>query len=144
MIAMMAMDKQSKPEREHLANCRLDEKYFRSVGKLDNNRSSWKEWRSHFLNGIRECDVGFTTIVEVNEPAEDPIDLVPLDPTITQLSVNMYNRLSACTTGLAHQIVESVPDYNGLEAWRLLAKQFDPKTDASLTHLVMNIIGHKI
>ena len=40
--------------------------------------------------------------------------------------------------------MESVPDYNGLEAWRLLAKQFDPKTDARLTHLVMNIIGHKI
>ena len=142
MLATMQNDK--KPEREHLANCRLDEKYFRSVGKFDNNRSSWKEWRSHFLNAIRECDVGFTTVVEVNETSEEPIDIVPLNPTETQLATNMYNRLTACTSGLAFQIVESVPDYNGLEAWRLLAKQFDPKTDARLTNLVMSIIGHKI
>ena len=142
MMAMMQNDK--KPEKERLANCRLDEKYFRTVGRFDNTRSSWKEWRSHFLNAIRECDVGFTTVVEVNETSEEPIDIVPLDPTETQLATNMYNRLTACTSGLAFQIVESVTDYNGLEAWRLLAKQFDPKTDARLTNLVMSIIGHKI
>ena len=83
-------------------------------------------------------------MVEVNETSEEPIDIVPLDPTHTQLATNMYNRLTACTSGLAFQIVESVTDYNGLEAWRLLAKQFDPKTDARLTNLVMSIIGHKI
>ena len=143
MIQMMALDKK-QPEKDHLANCKLDEKYFRSVGKFDNNRSSWKEWRRHFLNAIRECDVGWTTVVEVNETSQEPIDIVPLDPTQTQLATNMYNRLIACTSGLAFQIVESVSDYNGLEAWRLLAKQFDPKTDARLTNLVMSIIGHKI
>ena len=40
--------------------------------------------------------------------------------------------------------MESVPDNNGGEAWRLLNLQFDPKTDARLTSLVLGIIGHKI
>ena len=35
-------------------------------------------------------------------------------------------------------------NYNGVEAWRLLNFQFDPKTDARLTSLVLNIVGHKI
>ena len=39
--------------------------------------------------------------------------------------------------------MESVPHHNGIEAWRLLNFQYDPKTDARLTSLVLNIIGHK-
>ena len=34
--------------------------------------------------------------------------------------------------------------HNGIEAWRLLNLQYDPKTDARLTALVLSIIGHKI
>ena len=66
------------------------------------------------------------------------------DPTQNQQSTNLYNRLIGFTTGMAFQIVESVSCHNGGEAWRLLNLQFDPKTDARLTSLVLGIIGHKI
>ena len=64
------------------------------------------------------------------------------NPTRSQLTVNLYHRLIAATSGTAFQIVESVGQYNGVEAWRLLNFQFDPKTDARLTTLVLNIIGY--
>ena len=143
MMAMMQSDK--KPEKDHLANCKMDEKYFRNIAKFSNQKSAWKEWRRHFLNSVRECDVGWADLVEGLENRVDPIDhLHDYDPTQCQLSTNMYNRLIAVTTGVAFQIVDGVPHHNGGEAWRLLAKQFDPKTDARLTNLVMSIIGHKI
>lgn len=144
MVDLMAHDKKQS-DKSQLASCKMDEKYFRNVGKFSNLKSGWKEWRRHFLNAVRECDVGWADMVQGLEKRVDPIDhILDYDPTQCQLSTNMYNRLIAVTTGLALQIVESVPHHNGGEAWRLLAKQFDSKTDARLTSLIMSIIGHKI
>ena len=94
------------------------------------------------MGNVRERDVDF---VGAFEGREDPIDHIH-EYTLTQnqLSTNMYNRLISCTTGTAFQIVESVPHFNGIEAWRLLNFQYDPKTDARLTALVLSIIGHNI
>ena len=84
-------------------------------------------------------------MVEASEHLEEPIDHIQAYTLKqNQLSTNMYNRLIGLTTGTAFQIVESVPCHNGGEAWRLLSLQFDPKTDARLTNLVLSVIGHKI
>ena len=113
----------------HLANVRLEEKHFRNVEKFNNIRSSWKEWRRQFLGAVRECDVAFADFVETFDTCEDPIDHISsYTPTQNLLSTTMYNRLIGFTTGTAFQIVESVPFYNGIEAWRLLNLQYDPKT----------------
>ena len=133
VMEMMVHDRknQTTSDRNHLANCKLDEKYFRNVGKFNNTRSGWKEWRRQFLNAVRECDVDWAVMVETLEKLDDPIDHIHVyTPTQCQLSTNLYNRLISYTTGTAFQIVESVQNHNGGEAWRLLSKQFDPKTDA--------------
>ena len=145
MMEMFALDRKNVNEKSHFANVRLDEKYFRNLKQFDNKKANWKEWRRHFLNAVRECDVGWADMVESLEKLDEPIDaLLSYTPTQNQLSTNLYNRLIALTTGVAFQIVESVVDHNGGEAFRLLAHQFDPKTDARLTSLVLGIIGHKI
>ena len=113
--------------------------------KFNNLRSGWKEWRRQFLGAVRGCDVDFADFVETFDNREDPIDHISShNPSQNQLSTNMYNRLIGFTTGTAFQIVESVPFYNGIEAWRLLNLQYDPKTDARLAKLVLSSIGHKI
>ena len=65
IIEMMAHAK--KNSMYYLANAKLDEKYFRTVEKFNNTKSGWKEWRRHFLNAARECDVGFADILECYE-----------------------------------------------------------------------------
>ena len=143
MMELMTHDRKG-PEKKQLENCKLDEKYFRNVGKYSNMKSGWKEWRRQFLNAVRECDVDWADMVEALEKLEEPIcHLNDYAPIQNQLSTNL-NRLISFTTGVAFQIVDSAPHYNGGEAWRLLSKQFDPKTDARLTSLVLSIIGHKI
>ena len=144
MMEMMQYDRNSPAtsEKSHLANCKLDEKYFRNVGKYSNLKSGWKKWRRQF---VRECDADFADMVETFELLEEAIDHInAYTPIQNQLSTNLYNRLIAFTTGTAFHIVESVPCHNGGEAWRLLSKQFDPKTDAHLTNLVLSVIEHKI
>ena len=54
ILQMMQDDK--KKNAHWMASSKLDEKYFRSLTKFDNTRSSWKEWRRHFLNAVRDCD----------------------------------------------------------------------------------------
>ena len=131
MMEMFALDRKNVNEKHHLSNVRLDEKNFRNVKQFNNTKAGWKEWRRHFLNAVRECDVGWADMVEALEKQEDPIDRISAyNPAQDQLSTNLYNRLIAFTTGTAFQIVESVPDHNGGEAFRLLSKQLDPKTVA--------------
>ena len=120
VMEMMAHDRKSPAtnEKNHLANCKLDEKYFRTVGKFNNLKSGWKEWRRQFLNAVRECDVDWADMVETLEKLEDPIDhITAYNVTQNQLSTNLYNRLISYTSGVAFQIVESVPNHNGGEAW---------------------------
>ena len=51
ILQMMADDK--KKNAHWMASAKLDEKYFRSITKFDNTKSSWKEWHRHFLNAVR-------------------------------------------------------------------------------------------
>ena len=66
----------------------------------------------------------FADFVETFDNREEPIcHITDYNPGQNQLATNMYNRLIAYTIGTAFQIVESVPHYNGIEAWRLLNLQ---------------------
>ena len=75
---------------------------------------------------------------------EGEVDDFQYDPTTAQQSVNLHVRLSNCTTGFSHNIVEGVKDNNGGEAWRLLNQRFDPKTDTRMMTLALEIIEWKI
>ena len=145
MMAMLQHDRPEPKEKNHLANVKLDERNFRSVSKFNNTRSGWREWERQFMAAVRECDVDFANFTWAYEQREKTVDHIhDFNPTQSQLAVNLHSRLIAATTGTAFQIVESVGRYNGVEAWRFLNFQFNPKTDARLTTLVLNIIGHKI
>jgi len=78
------------------------------------------------------------------EKKVDPIDTVT-DLTLVQnqLSATLFNRLQAVTTGTANTMVVSAKG-NGCEAWRLLNKWYDPRTDQRLTKVVIDIISYKI
>ena len=48
MMETMVHDRDGRTpakDKEHLANAKLDEKYFRNVAKYSNMKSGWKEWR---------------------------------------------------------------------------------------------------
>ena len=142
----MALDK--KGGKEHLANARLDERNFRRIKTFTNKREEWREWKMHFMSSVRECDASFADYlwgIEKRQGTEDDveIDILSLDPTQTQLAGALSSRLIDVTTGEAFRIVEMTIG-NGIEAWRLLNKRYDPQTDARLTALILAIVGYKI
>ena len=89
-----------RPEKSHFPNVKLDERNFRSCKTFSNQRKDWREWKRQFMSAVRECDTSFADVVWAHEKLEEPLDLVKLDPTNTQLANNFYNRLISLTTGL--------------------------------------------
>ena len=147
MVNMMGMMQHDRPEpkaKDHLANVKFDEPNFRSLSKFNNTMSGWREWKRQFMSAARECDVTFADFTWAFEKQVEEVDIMSFNPTQSQRAVNLYHCLITATSGAAFQIVENVGQHNGVEAWRLLNFQFDPKTDARLTTLVLRIIGHKI
>ena len=60
MANLMQMWQHDRPQtKDRVANVRLDERNFRTVGKLNNRRDGWKEWKVHFMAAICECDTSF-------------------------------------------------------------------------------------
>ena len=55
----------------------------------------------------------------------------------------MHNRLLSLVSSTSFQIVQSC-DGNGLEAWRLLSRRFNPTTPASCVSLMTQIINFKV
>ena len=48
------------------------------------------------------------------------------------------------TSGTANVIVMSAKEGNGCEAWRLLNKTYDPRTDQRFTKVFMEMVNFKI
>ena len=75
-----------------------------------------------------------------------PIDTQRMDPNWAEalyLSPALHTRLLSLTSGVSFQVVNAT-NGNGLEAWRLLAKKFNPTTPASCVALMTQIINFRI
>ena len=142
---MEMMISNQKMANHRMASSRLDEKNFRNCVRFENDHSKFKEWRCHFLNAVRESDDDFANLLETFERHEEVIcPLTSCNLVQLQQSINLHVRLSNCTTGYAHDIVNGVGNNNGAEAWRQLNRLFDPKTDQRMMTLVLEIIEWKI
>ena len=127
----------------HLANVRLDERAFRRLDRFSNKREDWREWRTHLLTAVRECDESFADSLEGFEKSDKVIEKVDLTPTLRQLSATLQARLIAVTSKEAFSIITAC-DGQGIEAWRQLVKRYDPQTDARFANLVNDLIGFRI
>ena len=139
IAAAVKVDKPST----HLDNAKLDHRNFTRIQNFTNKHSDWREWKNHFIYAVAECDNSFATTLTGMEKGDKPILMVDLNPTQSQLSAVLFNRLQAVTTSTANTMVLSA-EGNGCEAWRLLNTFYDPQTDQRLTKSIMDVINFKI
>ena len=95
-ITLLLQYLDSSKTTDTLAN--LDERAFRCCKTFDNKEESWMEWNAHFLSSVRDCDSTFAGYLWTGEKSAEPIDIIPLGPTNTQLAAVLYSRLSGLTT----------------------------------------------
>ena len=66
----------------HLANLRSDERAFRRIDRFSNKREEWREWRTHLLIAVRECDKSFADSIVTYEKSDVVIEDKILTPTM--------------------------------------------------------------
>ena len=127
-------------------NLRLDECQFRRIACFTNKADAWKEWQIHFVSAVRETSMQLAEAMLRAEAETVPIDTRQMDPNWAEalyLSPALHTRLLSLTSGVSFQVVNAT-NANGLEAWRLLAKKFNPTTPASCVSLMTQVINFRI
>ena len=81
-------------------------------------------------------------IETVESPIPASMDLQDFNP-LWELSPLLASRLTGLTRDVSFCMAEST-EGNGIEAWRLLSKKYNPTTHARCVHLVSDIISFRI
>jgi hypothetical protein len=126
----------------------LDERYFRRINKFDNKESTWKEWRVHFSAAVREASPELHRLLMKAEAMEEHCTLEMIakeGPEWVNLAASLFGKLLSFTTGVAFSLVDNAPEeQNGLEAWRLLSRRFNPATAQKCVQLITNLVTMKV
>ena len=72
-----------------LANVRLGERAPKRIDRLSNKTDKWREWVTHLLTAVRECDKSFADSLERFEKSDKVIEDTDLIPTLQQLSATL-------------------------------------------------------
>ena len=133
------------PQGGHSAGLSLNERRFRDVGKFSGDEGTWSEWSLKFRATIKECDVALFQALELAgeseiEVTKAHVESISMDRPLEK-SAMLYNRLIHLLGGPALMLHQSVVEENGLEAWRLLRKRYDPKTTLRNLQLWLKIMN---
>ena len=133
------------PQGGHSAGLSLNERRFGDVGKFSGDEGTWSEWSLKFRATIKECDVALFQALELAGESEIEVTKAHLESISMERplekSVMLYNRLIHLLGGPALMLHQSVVEENGLEAWRLLRKRYDPKTTLRNLQLWLKIMN---
>ena len=133
------------PQGGHSAGSSLNERRFRDVGKFSGDEGTWSECSPKFRATIKECDVALFQALESAgeseiEVTKAHVESISMDRPLEKSAV-LYNRLIRLHCGPALMLHQSAVEENGLEAWRLLRKRYDPKTTSRNLQLWLKIMN---
>ena len=107
---------------------RLLSKYV-AVDKFGGEQDKWDEWAFAFKRAIRSQNKRvYDALVAAEQSGEDLAEEVDLDPVMEQRSGELYDILCQVCVGEALVLVRSVEDLEGIRAWQVLWRKYNPKT----------------
>ena len=103
------------------------------------NDADWPDWRFRFQVCCDLVDAGDVMRLAVME--QDPIPLQRLVPQCRTRARFLYGLLVQVCAGRALALLRIVPDNNGLEAWRVMCREYEPKVAARTTAMLSAILN---
>ena len=116
---------------------RVEERHYRKVQHF--NGSNWKDWSFQFKSASRSSSEKAYELLNWAEREVDEIDDLD-DETEVKLSGELFNLLTTMMVGEPLQLLHNC-DFNGLEAWRRLAKRYSPSTPLRAMQLMLQIVS---
>ena len=123
------------------ANRVFDTKLIRGPPQWDGSRQKWRHWSAKVEGYIASLNPQLLTLMEHAAVHSEAITHVGLSAEHVRLSGILYGILNALTESDAYETVLSVTKGNGLEAWRLFARDNTPRAPGSTRSRLMWLIN---
>ena len=144
-----AADVEVRPEGEpeHGAPRRhrafIESRAFSKLASFDSKAPSWKDWAFKFENMAAAMVPSSRDTLDWAAQQDTPIlnvDDVEAGPDSVEINPQVYVALAELLEGEALDIVQNTTRGAGLEAWRKLARRFDPQTAGRKRTLLSRIV----
>ena len=138
-VAALADSQAKAVGREH--GRKLVDLKFQSLPQYSGG-SGFEDWAFAFKRTIRAANtLGYDLLTKSEEFPGPKVDMDELDITfpntqIDKYSAELYDIICQAVSGEALQVVRSVDDMEGLDAWNKLHRKYSPKTMARAVRLV--------
>ena len=104
----------------------VDVKYLDRPKEFHNDEARWKDWKFKLCNWMSLLEVRFSTLLDAAEQADREVPSQARDD-MQRLQHTLYAVLASVLTGKSLKILQAVKDRNGLEAWRRVCSDFEPR-----------------
>ena len=107
----------------------------------DGKDETWGDFAFRFESYV--ALLGWSYALESAEDSDQPIAMDQLAEDPKNIALNLYALLASVTSGRSLSILKLVGQRNGLEAWRLLKKEYEPKSGNRVAGLLRAVLNPK-
>jgi hypothetical protein len=125
-------------------------KTFTTLDKFSGNAEQFQDWSYQLRILTKSASEEFYSKLLATERAKDEVDLAGLEDQcvgeeipIRKASMEFFQVLATHLQGEPLTLVRGVQDMNGLEAWRLLVRRFEPSSKSRMFASIMSILDVK-
>ena len=115
-------------------------------GNWQEEKSGWTEFRSRmrvWLGAVDNTMIRIMDIVERDLKEDKMVKIDDMSAEAKEASRRLYSVLCSYTKGRPYRVVKHVAEENGMEAYRMLLKEYQPTNRARSLELFHNILNYR-
>ena len=117
----------------------LDSRGFTKPPRFDGRHEHWAAWAFRVESFASLC--GWYDFMDQARQATDMIDFTSLVGNAAEVAKSLYHFLVQTVDGRALQLIHLVPRGDGLEAWRMLCREYQPAVVGRFANMLRNILN---
>ena len=119
----------------------LDSRGFTKPPRFDGRQEHWAAWSFRVESFASLC--GWFDFMDEARKAALPLGLGALGTQAVEVAKSLYHFLVQTVDGRALQPLHLVPRGNGLEAWRVQCREYQPAVGGRFANMLRNILNPK-
>ena len=119
----------------------LDSRGFTKPPRFDGRQEHWAAWAFRVESFASLC--GWYDYMDQARQATLSIDFTSFVGDAPEVAKSLYHFLLQTVDGRALQLIHLVQRGNGLEAWRVLCREYQPAVGGRFANMLRNILNPK-
>ena len=119
----------------------LDSRGFTKPPRFDGRQEQWAAWALRVESFASLC--GWYDFMDQARQATAVLDFSALVGNAAEVAKSLYHFLVQTVDGRASQLIHLVQRGNGLEAWRVLCREYQPDVGGRFANILRSILNPK-